>query len=200
MSSTNQRLKGILSVTVLKAQNLIKSDWIGDNDCYTVLSLEALEVEGKVKVGKRKEQTETYQRTQTHDGCHPIFNEKVIFPISGDLNTLFIQIWDSDPDKDDLLGHGTVNLIDDDHGGEYDTNTNKEWLHIVTVPLEKLNGGNGGSLDLVLHFIPESVAEYLSKRFDARQAELKKKLTQEIVSKMTDVAADQIRGSVGIGV
>ena len=42
MAGTPQRLKGILTVTVLKAKNLKKSDLLGENDCYVVLSLEPL--------------------------------------------------------------------------------------------------------------------------------------------------------------
>ncbi|CAF4279539.1 unnamed protein product, partial [Rotaria magnacalcarata] len=51
--SSSQRLKGILSVTVLKANDLIKSDFIGDNDCYAVISLEPLANESKVKTGNQ---------------------------------------------------------------------------------------------------------------------------------------------------
>lgn len=190
MSST-QRLKGILSVTVLKANGLKKSDLIGENDCFTIVSLEPLTNKGKVDVSDRREQSEIYQKTQIHDGCNPIFNEKLLFPISDDLQTLYVQIWDSDIGKDDLLGHGTVNLIDDQNGGQFDTNTDKQWLHVVDINLESSKGKPAGTMQLVLHFIPETVAKYLSRRFDAHQAELKKKLSQKVVSKMSDVVLDQ---------
>jgi hypothetical protein len=39
----------------------------------------------------------------------------------------------------------------------------------------------------------------MAKKFNATQAELKKKLTQQVIVKMTDVASDKIRASVGIG-
>ena len=48
-SSSHHRLKGILSVTVLKAKNLKKSDWFSENDCYTVVSLEPLSLEATDK-------------------------------------------------------------------------------------------------------------------------------------------------------
>lgn len=199
-SSSPQRLKGILSVTVLKAKNLIKSDWFGENDCYAVISLEPLPIQGKIKATNKKQQTETYQKTQIHDGSNPIFNEKLAFPVAEELHTLYVQLWDSDYDKDDLLAHGTLSLLDDEQGGRLDTNTDKEWLHTVTMSMMTEKGESGSTLELILHFIPETVIAYMGKKFDATQAELKKKLTQQIVSKVSDVATDKIRGYVGIGV
>lgn len=198
--SKPQRLKGLLSVTVLKANNLIKSDWIGENDCYTVVSIEPPPLQAKVKSADKKQQTETYQKTQIHDGSNPIFNEKFVFPVAEKLETLYIQLWDADCDKDDLLGYGALDLLDDDKGGQFNTDLNKEWLHSAVISLTTEKGGDGGTAEVVLHFIPETVAAYMGRKFDAAQADFKKKLTQQIVGKMTDVAADKIRGSVGIGV
>lgn len=198
-SSSPRRLKGILSVTVLKAKNLEKSDWFGENDCYAVISTEPLALEQKIKAENRKEQTETYQKTQINDGSHPIFNEKLVFPVPEQLDALYVQLWDEDHDNDDLLGHGTLNLLDDELGGQFDTNLNKEWLHVANIPLTSEKGGNGGSLELILHFIPETTAAYMGKKFNAAQAEVKKKITQQIVGKVTDMATDKIRGYVGIG-
>ncbi|CAF1314107.1 unnamed protein product [Didymodactylos carnosus] len=198
-ASSSARLKGILSVTVLKANDLIKSDFIGENDCYAVISLEPLAVQSKVKAGNQSKQTETRQKTQIRDGCHPIFNEKLLFPVAQELEALYVQVWDSDIGKDDLLAYGTLSLLDNSQGGEFNTNLNKEWLHTATISMDNEKRGHGGTLELVLHFIPETVAAYMSKKFNAAQADMKKKLTEQIVAKMTDVATDQIRGYIGIG-
>lgn len=200
VSSSSQRLKGILSVTVLKAKNLKKSDWFGENDCYAVISIEPLSMQTKVKAADKKQQTETYQKTQIYDGLNPVFNEKLVFPVPKKLDVLYVQLWDADSDKDDLLGYGTLNLLDDEQGGRFDTNLDKQWLHTATIPLISDKNEDGGTLELVLHFIPETVAAYMGKKFDAAQAEFKKKLTQQIVGKVADVASDKIRGYVGIGV
>ncbi|CAF1549560.1 unnamed protein product [Rotaria sp. Silwood1] len=194
-ASNPQRLKGILSVTVLKANNLIKGDWFGENDCYVVLSLEPLSIKSKMKVGNQS-QTETCQKTQIHDGCNPIFNEKFLFPIAQKLETLYVQVWDADIGNDDLLGHGSLDLLNDDQGGQF--NTDKEWLRTVTISMTTEKGKHGGTLELILHFISETLSDYVSKKYNAVQAEMKKKLTQQIVAKMTDVASDKIRGYVGI--
>ncbi|CAF1323894.1 unnamed protein product [Rotaria sp. Silwood1] len=199
-SSSSQRLKGILSVTVLKANNLKKSDWFGENDCYVVISFEPLSKETNVKTENRKEQTETYQKTQIHDGSNPVFNEKLLFSVPDELQTMYVQVWDSDYDKDDLLAHGTLNLLDDEHGGRFNTNTDKEWLHTVTLSMLNEKGNFGGTLEVVLHFIPETVIAYMEKKFDATQAELKKKITQKIVAKMTDIATEKVQGYVGSGI
>ncbi|CAF1450873.1 unnamed protein product [Rotaria sordida] len=198
-SSSPQRLKGILAVTVLKANNLIKSDWFGENDCYAVISTEPLSMQ-KMKGENKKEQTETYQKTQIHNGCNPIFNEKLLFPIPEKLETLHVQVWDADYDKDDLLAHGTLNLLDDQHSGQYDTSLNKEWLHIATISMVNEKGQDGGTLAVVLHFIPETAAEYMCKKFNTAQADVKKKITQHVVAKATDLATEKIRGYVGISV
>lgn len=197
MAGSPQRLKGILTVTVLKAKNLKKSDWLGENDCYVVLSLEPL----TNKPLDKDEQTETQQRTQIHDGSHPIFDEKFVFPVSNRIEALYVQVWDDDNRKDDLLAEGALDLTDDERGGLLDTNLDKEWLHAVIIPLTDDKGRSGNStLELVLHFIPEGMAAYMGKRFNAAQAEVKKKLTQKIVAKVTDVASEKVRGYVGIGV
>ncbi|CAF0859415.1 unnamed protein product [Adineta ricciae] len=192
--SSSHRLKGLLSITVLKANNLIKGDWLGENDCYAVLSLEPLPTESKGRSRNKDRQSEVSQLTQIHDGSNPIFNEKLIFPVADKLDTLYIQLWDSDPGKDDLLGQGTLSLLDDDQGGQFDTNVKKEWLYVTTVSLTTEKGKAGGTVDLVLHYIPETVAAYMGRKFDSAQADLKKKLTQKIVSKVTDVASDKIFG------
>ena len=193
-SSDVHRLKGLLSVTVLQAHDLKKADWFGKNDCYVVISLEPLSNEPV----RKEVLTETCQKTQIHDGSHPIFNEKFVFPVAHRIEVLYIQVWDSDNRKDDLIAQGTVNLIDDEQGGQLDTNLNKQWLHVVSVDLFDEKERAGGSVELVLHFIPESVADYMGKKFDATQAEIKKKLTQKIVGKVTNVASDKIRAYVGL--
>ena len=199
-SSPPERLKGILAVTILKANNLVDGDWFGKNDCYAVVSIEPIPIEMEMKTEDRAQQTETYQRTQIRDGSHPIFNEKFIFPVPNELERLYVQIWDSDNGKDDLLAYGAWNIMDDKEGGLYDTSLDKEWLYVITLPMISEKGDHGGTVDLVVHFIPETLAAYMGKRFDAAQAELKKKLAQVVVAKMTDVASDKIRGYVGIEV
>jgi len=200
VSSSPQRLKGILSVTVLKAKNLKQSDWFGENDCYAVISIEPLSMQIKMKAADKKQQTEIYQKTQIHDGSNPIFNEKFVFPVSEKLDALYVQLWDADLDQDDLLGYGTLNLLDDEQGGRFDTNLDKQWLHTATIPLINDKNEDGGTLELVLHFIPETITGYMGKKFDAAQAEFKKKLTEQIVAKVTDVASHKIRAYVGIDV
>jgi Ca2+-dependent lipid-binding protein len=195
-SSSSHHIKGILSVTVLKAKKLMDSDWCCENDCYAVVSLEHL----SMKDADQKQQTESRRKTRIHDGSNSIFNEKFIFSVPEKLEALYVQLWDSDYDKEDLLGSGTLSLIGDEHHGRYDTNLDKEWLHIETIALVNEQGVPDGTLEVVLHFIPETGAAYIGKRFYATQAEFKKQLTQKIVGEMTDVASDKIRAYIGIGI
>lgn len=197
-SNTTERIKGILAVTVLQAKNLKKSDWIGENDCYVVVSLQPFSTEKKRRKSAEKEQDELCQKTQIHDGSNPIFDEKLLFPINDEFDKLYVQIWDSDLDKDDLLATGFVNLLDDEQGGFYDTNTDKEWLHTFHVSLVDDENQSGSSIDLVLHYIPQSVMDYLTKKFNTKQAEMKKKLTQQIIMKATDMATDKARAFAGL--
>jgi Ca2+-dependent lipid-binding protein len=117
VTSSSQRIKGILSVTVLEAKNLKKTDWFGENDCYVVISTEPLSMQSKMKATDKKQQTETYQITQIHNVSNPIFNEKFVFLVPEKLDALYAQLWDADYDKDDLLGYEELNLLDDDKGG-----------------------------------------------------------------------------------
>ena len=197
-SNSSERIRGILSVTILQAKNLKKSDWIGENDCYVVVSLQPFSTEKKRRKSAEKEQDELCQKTQIHDGSNPIFDEKLLFPINEDFDKLYIQIWDSDVDKDDLLAQGFVNLLDDDQGGRYETNTDKEWLHTINLPLVDDENQSGSSIELILHYIPQTVMEYIAKKFNAKQAAMKKELTEQIVSKATDMATDKVRAYVGL--
>ena len=197
-SNTAERIKGILAVTVLQAKNLKKSDWIGENDCYVVVSLQPFSTEKKRRKSAEKEQDELCQKTQIHDGSNPIFDEKLLFPINDEFDKLYVQIWDSDLDKDDLLATGFVNLLDDEQGGIYDTNADKEWLHTFHVSLVDDENQSGILIDLVLHYIPQSVMDYLTKKFNTKQAEMKKKLTQQIIMKATDMATDKARAFAGL--
>jgi hypothetical protein len=44
------------------------------------------------------------------------------------------------------------------------TNIDKAWLYIATIPMLHEKGEDSGTLELVLHFIPETVAVYMGKR------------------------------------
>jgi Ca2+-dependent lipid-binding protein len=197
-SSSPGRLKGILSVTVVRAKNLIKADWFSQNDTYAAISLQPFKEENKKKAKDEKHQTEEYQLTQIHSGSNPIFNEKFVFPVPVDLDAIYVELWDADLKADDFLGYGHLNLRHEEQGGRFDMGLDKEWLHTVSVSLLTEKDKTGGSVELILHFIPESVAAYAGKKFNAYQAEVKKKITQKVVARMTDVASDKIRGYVGI--
>jgi Ca2+-dependent lipid-binding protein len=197
-STSPQRLKGILSVTIVRAKNLIKADWFSQNDTYAAISLHPFDKEKKKKSKEEKQQTETYQMTQVHPGSNPIFNEKFVFPVPQTLDAIYVELWDADLNADDLLGYGHLSLRREDQAGRFDTDLDKEWLHIVSIPLLTEKNKAGGDVEVILHFIPESVAAFVGKKFNAIQAEVKKKITQRVVARMTDVASDKIRGYVGI--
>ena len=196
--SSPQRLKGILTVTVVRAKNLMKSDWFSQNDTYAAISLEPFQEEKKKKSKDKKQQTETYQITQIRSGSNPIFNEKFLFPVPHKLDTLYVELWDADVDADDLLGYGHLSLRHEDQGGRFDMELDKEWLQVVSISLLTEKDKPGGTIDLMLHFIPETVANYIGKQFNAFQADVKKKITQQVVGRMTNVASDKIRAYVGI--
>ncbi|KAA6314809.1 MAG: hypothetical protein EZS28_055520, partial [Streblomastix strix] len=89
-------VKGQVQVKVVKCTNLLKSDLIGKNDPYVVVS-----------IGEQKFKTPTVRNT-----LNPEYNEKFVLdydPAKNDAKRVKIQVWDNDRfRKDDLVGEVDV--------------------------------------------------------------------------------------------
>lgn len=185
-----QRYKGILSVTVLRAENLPSKDFIGRNDNYAVVSLNKPPVEN---VHQNKEaQNETCQQTQVQDGANPIWNEKLAFSVAGSLDVLYLQVFDEDPGKDEFIGSGEIDFR------KLTIDAKKHWLDEPWIELRNEKGAPAGRVKLILHFVPESTFEYYQKKYDSTQAGIKQRITEKVVGKLTGIATGQIKGMFGM--
>ncbi|KAI9098592.1 C2 domain-containing protein [Phlyctochytrium arcticum] len=212
------RLKGILSLTVLSASNLPKHDLFGQNDAYTVLALNAGPTPPASPPKTPDDQTVMLQQTQVQFGSHPIWNEKLSFGVENDIETMDVQVWDADYDSHDLIG--SVRISFSPAASQVSTETtgmttatagktpgtlqltlpaplSKAWHTITTVPLTSAKKDKpAGTITLILHYLPESASEYLAKKFNHHQLVVKQKLVEKVVTRMTDMAASQVKGFV----
>jgi Ca2+-dependent lipid-binding protein len=90
-------LEGTLHVTIYKAKNLEKTDFIGKSDPYAV-----------IEFGKQSFSTKTVKNNQ-----NPEWNYDVTLDITKDIpDTLQLEIWDEDViTKDDSMGTAEIDLV-----------------------------------------------------------------------------------------
>ncbi|KAJ3155787.1 hypothetical protein HDU86_004257 [Geranomyces michiganensis] len=195
-AGSQERLKGLLSVTVLQATDLPKADWIGENDCYCEADLVFAPLTAADLHHKRKDdsaQDERSQRTQVQHGRSPVWNEKMMFAIpsthKGPLS-LQISVFDEDIHRSELLAAGFFDLSA--------ANLDKEWMEVKWIDLKDHKGRDAGKLCLVSHFIPEGMSGYFQKKYNAKAAEVKTKIIQGLVTRATGVATSQINSMVGL--
>ncbi|KAI8917097.1 hypothetical protein PhCBS80983_g00115 [Powellomyces hirtus] len=192
-----ERLRGVLSVTVLQATGLPKADLIGQNDNYCVITLEGSKGPHKVPIDEKKKdsgpQSETCQRTQDQPGSNPIWNEKFTFPIPASEKgpvSLSVKIWDDDIDDDDLVAAGIFDLAA--------ASLDKDWMEVKWIDLIGSKNQPAGKICVVCHYIPESMVAYFGKKYNAKQAEVKNQITKAVVAKFTESASGQVKGYFGI--
>lgn len=180
-----QRLKGILSVTVLQAKDLPRADYIGENDNYVVVSL------NETTPQSDKSFDESCLRTQVQPGQSPIWNEKLPFPVPDKLQTLYVTVMDDDlGTADDVVATGQY---------EFDPKSSltTTWLNDVNIPLTDESGRPAGSLRMLLHFIPQTSTDYIGAKFNEAANGLKQSILQIAAKKLTNVASQQVMSYVG---
>ncbi|KAI8590999.1 C2 domain-containing protein [Geranomyces variabilis] len=195
-AASQDRLKGLLSVTVLQATDLPKADWIGENDNFVEIDLLLTPQPTADLHVKRKDATaqdERSQRTQVQYGRNPVWNEKMAFPIPGTHKgpvSLQISVFDEDIHRSELLAAGTFDLAS--------ANLDKDWMEVQWIDLKDHKGREGGKICIVCHYIPESMVGYFQKKYNAKAAEVKTKIIQGLVTRATGVATSQINSMVGL--
>ncbi|KAI8816757.1 C2 domain-containing protein [Fimicolochytrium jonesii] len=194
-ANPDARLHGILTVTVLEAENLAKMDWTGENDNYVIVELDHTPAgQAQAAIHDIKEPTESAQRTQVQPGASPIWNERLVFPVpqssSGTVPTsLRVSIWDEDYNAHDLVGAGIVAVP------QGFLTANKQGMLTQWVELRHKDKP-AGKVCLVLHFVPETMFDYMGKKYNNAAAAAKKKVIAAVVGKVTSTAQSQIMGYV----
>ncbi|KAJ7535342.1 hypothetical protein O6H91_12G029200 [Diphasiastrum complanatum] len=121
-------VRGVLSVTVLRAENLIVADYKGKADPYAVLTLKKSDQKKKTKV--------VYQE------LNPQWNQTLDFLVEDAMHEMLVlEIWDHDTFKKDYMGRCALSLTKALLEGEYDTEyqldgvkSGKVFLHIKWLP------------------------------------------------------------------
>ncbi|KAL3674991.1 hypothetical protein R1sor_024939 [Riccia sorocarpa] len=121
-------VRGVLSVTVLRAENLVASDKNGFSDPFVVL---------KMRKSKSKKQTKVVYKS-----LNPEWNQTLDFLVEDAIHDmLHIKVWDHDTFRNDFLGKYSTTLTKTIYMGEYDAEfkldgvaTGKLFLHMKWTP------------------------------------------------------------------
>ncbi|KAL3674994.1 hypothetical protein R1sor_024942 [Riccia sorocarpa] len=126
----SEAVRGVLSVTVVRAENLGVADKNGLSDPFVVL---------KMRNSKTKKQTKVVYKT-----LNPVWNQTLHFPVEDAIHDMLdIKVLDHDTFRNDFLGNYSMPLTKTIYTGEYDAEF-------------KLDGVTTGKLFLHMKWTPES--------------------------------------------
>ncbi|XP_022143060.1 synaptotagmin-5 [Momordica charantia] len=124
-------IRGVLSVTVISAEDLPATDLVGKSDPYVVLSMKKSEMKNKTRV--------------VNESLNPIWNQTFDFVVEDGLHDmLIIEVWDHDTFGKDYMGRCILTLTRVILEGEY-----KESF--------ELDGAKSGRLNLHLKWMPQPI-------------------------------------------
>jgi len=119
--------KGNLKVTVVEAKGLKDEDNIGKGDPYVKIILDE----------------NNSQSTKPKKGeLNPVYNETFNFNVEGQKG-LKLEVWDSDPGKDDIIGRSDISL-----SGVFNDGHDDEWVKIKQHKI----GRSKGEVHLTMDF------------------------------------------------
>ncbi|XP_022882412.1 synaptotagmin-5-like [Olea europaea var. sylvestris] len=124
-------VRGVLSVTVILAEDLAPADFMGKADPYVVLIMKKTESKNKTRV--------------VNDNLNPVWNQTFDFVVEDGLHDmLIIEVWDHDTFGKDYMGRCILTLTRVIFEGEYKD----------TFPLD---GAKSGTLNLHLKWNPQPI-------------------------------------------
>ncbi|KAE8689044.1 Synaptotagmin-5 [Hibiscus syriacus] len=124
-------IRGVLSVTVISAEDLPIVDLMGKADPYVVLTLKKSEAKHKTRV--------------VNDSLNPVWNQTFDFVVEDGLHDMLIlEVWDHDTFGKDYMGRCILTLTRVILEGEY-----KDGL--------QLEGAKSGKLNLHLKWMPQPI-------------------------------------------
>ncbi|KAG4133542.1 hypothetical protein ERO13_D08G100300v2 [Gossypium hirsutum] len=124
-------IRGVLSVTVISAEDLPIIDLMGKADPYVVLTMKKSELKNKTRV--------------VNDSLNPVWNQTFDFVVEDGLHDMLIlEVWDHDTFGKDYMGRCILTLTRVILEGEY-----KDCL-----PLE---GAKSGKLNINLKWMPQPI-------------------------------------------
>ncbi|KAK7330044.1 hypothetical protein VNO77_24229 [Canavalia gladiata] len=124
-------IRGVLSVTVISAEDLPATDFMGKSDPFVVLTLKKAETKNKTRV--------------VNDSLNPVWNQTFDFVVEDGLHDmLIVEVWDHDTFGKDYMGRCILTLTRVILEGEY-----KERF--------ELDGAKSGYLNLHLKWMPQPI-------------------------------------------
>ncbi|KAL4319166.1 hypothetical protein GQ457_18G003720 [Hibiscus cannabinus] len=124
-------IRGVLSVTVISAEDLPVVDLMGKADPFAVLTMKKSEAKNRTRV--------------VNDSLNPVWNQTFDFVVEDGLHDmLIIEVWDHDTFGKDYIGRCILTLTRVLLEGEYE----------VCLPLE---GAKSGKLNLNLKWMPQPI-------------------------------------------
>ncbi|XP_073066994.1 synaptotagmin-5-like isoform X1 [Primulina eburnea] len=124
-------VRGVLSVTVISAEDLPPADLMGKADPYVVLSLKKTEARNKTRV--------------VNENLNPAWNQTFDFVVEDGLHDMLIlEVWDHDTFRKDYMGGCILTLTRVLMEGEYSD----------AIPLD---GAKSGTLNLHLKWTPQPI-------------------------------------------
>ncbi|XP_014509337.1 synaptotagmin-5 isoform X1 [Vigna radiata var. radiata] len=124
-------IRGVLSVTVVSAEDLPATDFLGKSDPFVVLTLKKAETKNKTRV--------------VNDSLNPVWNQTFDFVVEDGLHDmLIVEVWDHDTFGKDYMGRCILTLTRVILEGEY-----KERF--------ELDGAKSGYLNLHLKWMPQPI-------------------------------------------
>ncbi|XP_027919436.1 synaptotagmin-5 isoform X1 [Vigna unguiculata] len=124
-------IRGVLSVTVISAEDLPATDFLGKSDPFVVLTLKKAETKNKTRV--------------VNDSLNPVWNQTFDFVVEDGLHDmLIVEVWDHDTFGKDYMGRCILTLTRVILEGEY-----KERF--------ELDGAKSGYLNLHLKWMPQPI-------------------------------------------
>ncbi|XP_022938164.1 synaptotagmin-5-like isoform X1 [Cucurbita moschata] len=124
-------IRGVLSVTVISAEDLPATDLVGKSDPYVVFTMKKSEMKNKTRV--------------VNESLNPIWNQTFDFVVEDGLHDMLIaEVWDHDTFGKDYMGRCILTLTRVILEGEY-----KESF--------ELDGAKSGRLNLHLKWMPQPI-------------------------------------------
>ncbi|CAK9326549.1 unnamed protein product [Citrullus colocynthis] len=124
-------IRGVLSITVLSAEDLPATDLVGKSDPYVVLTMKKSGMKNKTRV--------------VNESLNPIWNQTFDFVVEDGLHDmLIVEVWDHDTFGKDYMGRCILTLTRVILEGEY-----KESF--------ELDGAKSGRLNLHLKWMPQPI-------------------------------------------
>lgn len=124
-------IRGVLTVTVISAEDLPAVDLMGKSDPYVVLTMRKTETKNKTRV--------------VNDSLNPVWNQTFDFVVEDALHDmLIVEVWDHDTFGKDYMGRCILTLTRVILEGEYQDSF-------------ELDGAKSGKLNLYLKWMPQPI-------------------------------------------